>query len=373
MTIQNQEPIPIQTQLPADGQKSAGTPNSNSDPEPQSASPGNLPLPDTPVLQTSNSNGPQEMIITVAGHVVAANPSGFYVDGSSVDPDKGPLTIPRVTETNQGNSAALGNQIATVPIRPPTIDPASIYSPRLTAGGPPILVSGMEISLDASSDLIFGDYTPAALAPTSGTPSTVDPIVGVQIATLNGETIPLLSKDVAIAGATLTPSAPPTIISTVLISIGPSAILIGTDSFPLASEHADLLVTTVSNQAITIDPTGVEVAGATLTPGEPGVTASGTLISLDSAGELVLGSRTVTLQSPSEGLGGLIMGGFESHGPFATTSPSQTTGNSSARAGNGTSSSVQSFEGKAEKLECSLLARLIVTLTIVVLLFAPVC
>lgn len=59
------------------------------------------------------------------------------------------------------------------------------------------------------------------------------------------------------------------------------------------------LVTTIGDQVITVNPTAVKVAGSALEPGAPGVTVSGTVVSLDTAGELMVCSKTAALKGES--------------------------------------------------------------------------
>ena len=127
------------------------------------------------------------------------------------------------------------------------------------------------------------------------------------------------------------------------------------------SEVADLITTTIDGQVITAGPTALVMAGTTLTPGAPGLTIDGTLVSLNTAAQLVIGSKTIPLESENSvssgqtaGLGGLIMGGFGNGGPFrpfGTHSPSPAEGNVSRGSGNGTNMSVQAFQGNAANLQ----------------------
>ena len=81
------------------------------------------------------------------------------------------------------------------------------------------------------------------------------------------------------------------------------------------------------------------------------MTIDGTLISFENSGELVVGSKTITLEGPGLSLGGLIIGGLGSQRPFSTDTPSPVRANSTVETGNGTSRTVQAFGGKVGGLK----------------------
>lgn len=62
--------------------------------------------------------------------------------------------------------------------------------------------------------------------------------------------------------------------------------------------------THVAGLGITANPSALETGGSTVNPGDPGMTLRGTRVSLDSAGELVLGSQTIAFEGVRGGSGG---------------------------------------------------------------------
>ena len=124
--------------------------------------------------------------------------------------------------------------------------------------------------------------------------------------------------------------------------------------------NRDKLITTFAGQALTANSNAVEFAGSTLKRGGPGVTMSGSLVSLDSAGDLVIGSKTIYLGSS---MPGLIIGTFAPGGPFTTasTTPKDVTSNDAL-----------AFEGNAKTLHGSLPWRLLALLVAVPLILLPV-
>ena len=78
---------------------------------------------------------------------------------------------------------------------------------------------------------------------------------------------------------------------------------------------------------------------------------SGTLLSPDSVGKLVIGSKTLTLETETGGLGGVIPGAFGLGGQHPRGLAS--TGNISS-SGDGNGADVQAFEGNAKMIQSPL-------------------
>ncbi len=176
----------------------------------------------------------------------------------------------------------------------------SIAGTALTLGAPPITVSGTPIA-----------YGPSVLAVGTITISFAFSDPKPITTSIAGQTVTIGQDAVAIAGTTLTPGATAITVSGTSISLGSSALVIGTSTIPLPSRSPKPLITTVANHAVTAAPNGAEVVDTTLHPGVPGVTLDGTVVLLASSGQLIVGSKTMTLPSESAGLGGLIVGGLE--------------------------------------------------------------
>ncbi len=118
-----------------------------------------------------------------------------------------------------------------------------------------------------------------------------------QTMTINSQIVQPLSHGLSIAGTTLTPGAPPITVSGTPIDYGSSALVIGTSTRPLVHPAAKPIVTNIAGQAITAAPNAVVIADETLLPGDPPATINGTILSLDPMGNLILGSKTVSLPS----------------------------------------------------------------------------
>ena len=236
-------------------------------------------------------------IATVAGHIVAAAPSGGYeVGGSKVIPGASAITI-------SGTPVHIEN-----PTPPPFILPAQQPSPvttvagntilanpsgyqvgstPLTPGGAPVVVDGTSISLNPSNNIVINSqtYTLPTFTPKPAT-------------TIANHPIAILPSGISIDGTTLTPNAPAITISNTPISLGPSALVIGTSTVPLGGAEVDLHPTmTVGGQVFTAGPLTFAIGSTTLSAGGAGVTISGTLISLNPTGGLVVGTSTIALES----------------------------------------------------------------------------
>ena len=167
----------------------------------------------------------------------------------------------------------------------------SVSGSTITPGAPPIMVSGSPVSLGASALMIGSSSIPIALP---GQPSIQGPMTNV-----DGETVQPLVRWIAVAGTTLRPGGLPIKVSGTLISLGSNDLVIGTRSIRFATEDPTQIVATIAGQMITASPTAIELGGSTLTPGDPGLIVGGTPVSLNYAGQLVVGSKTIPLPSKS--------------------------------------------------------------------------
>ena len=317
---------------------------------------------------------PIQIITTIAGQIITAAPNavaiagstlssgapGITIDGTIVSLDTagqfivGSKTIPLISkapETIKTNVA--GHAITAAP------NAVTIAGTILTPGAPGVRFDGTLLSLDTASQLIVGPKTIPLQSASSNSITT----------TIDGQVVTAGPDKMSIGGTALTPGASGVTVGGTLVSLNTaSQLIIGSKTVTLPSAGApssgvdDPITTTIDGQVITAGPTALAIAGTTLTPGAPGFTINGTLVSLNTASQLVVGSETIPLGSgrtgsngQTAGLGGLIMGGFGSGGPFrpfASNSPLSTSqGNLSATAGNGTGNGVQVFAGDAANIK----------------------
>ena len=113
-----------------------------------------------------------------------------------------------------------------------------------------------------------------------------------QTKTINKQVVQLLSHGISIAGTTLTKGASPIIVSGTPIYFGPSALIIGKSTAPLAPEVPTHMTTTIGSQAIIAASDVVAIAGDTPSAGASDTTVDGTVLSLDTASHFLVASKT---------------------------------------------------------------------------------
>ena len=268
--------------------------------------------------------------MTIAGQPVVINPSTptlYNAIISSDDPIRtvagtvisGDQSAASITETNRpslptvalnpipatGNSVFAGGETTT-----PAISALSIAGTTISAGGPAITVNGTVISLQSSGTLIMGSST-VDLSMT-GLGPTVLPALSVPSSTtydIDGLSVQVqpLSPFAVVDGVTLSSGGSGVTVSGSFVSLEPGGktLDVGTARFAMPTEAADA---TSGMQALeggrqssdleasTYDVDGLSVQaqpqsslavidGVTLTAGEPGITISGSLVSLESEGK----------------------------------------------------------------------------------------
>ena len=181
--------------------------------------------------------------ISMKGFKAVPATGGVSVDQTLVIPDSSTLTLSGIpisidrlgvlwigTSPPSNPTAKLANEITAVVLP----NKVSIYDTILTAGDPPttITISGTRLSLDNSHNFILGDTT-LPLPPFTADP--LNPSYAFQQTIINSQTIQWPSNGISIAGTTLTHGEPPITVSSTQISLGPSALVIGTNSVPIST------------------------------------------------------------------------------------------------------------------------------------------
>ena len=228
-------------------------------------------------FQGSGANGDTEQVHESQG-------SDQHADPTLQDDPKKTNEVDPADDLTAGQTKTINNQVVRV-----LSHGISIASTTLTRGAPPITISDTPIHF-GSSALIIGTST-VPLAPEVTTHMST---------TIGGQAITAASGVVAIAGSTLSPGAPGTTIDGTVLSLDTvGRFVVGSKTVSLlASEKIPQTITTnIAGHALTAAPNAVIVAGTTLTPGAPGTTLAGTLISLDTASQLIIGPKTLGLES----------------------------------------------------------------------------
>ena len=243
----------------------------------------------------------------------------------------------------------------------------SIAGTTLTPGAPPITISGTPIHLASSALLIIGTSTLPLAIPAAPTQL---------ITTIADQLITAAPSALTIAGTTLlSPGSAGVTVAGTLISLDTARqhqLIVGTKTIPLDSGASgkNPIVTEIGNRVITVFTDRIAIASTVLTPGASGVVVGGTRISLNTAGQVMLGSKTIPLaeSAGSAGEESVSLGGFSGpagpSGSFihtilpnpplsmdkANVSTAAGLGTDGKSNGNSTSTAVQVFQGSAAAL-----------------------
>lgn len=121
-----------------------------------------------------------------------------------------------------------------------------------------------------------------------------------QTATINSHIVQVFGDAISVAGTTLSAGAPPITVSGTPIALGSGSLVVGSVSVQIAPPPLSLTtgqVTTVNGEVFKQLPTGISVAGTILTPGAPGIMVSGSPVSLG-ASALIIGSVSIPVTLP---------------------------------------------------------------------------
>ena len=249
----------------------------------------------------SNAN----QVFTADSQIITPGPAGFVVGGASIAPG-GPPAIIHGTPISLDASSHLyiGPSIMTLE-RTPTPSAFNIGSQMVTPapkgftvagtpivpGGPAAFISGTKVSLDASSHLYVGSST---MTLTADTPQTA--------LTVGSSIITPAAAGFAIVSMSIYPNGPAVTFSGTVLSLDAASHLrVGSTTISLESIPSPTpSIFTVGPVRFTANPLGFTVADTTITPGGPGAIIAGTSVSLDTYSHLYIGSSIATLVSPPQ-------------------------------------------------------------------------
>ena len=296
---------------------------------------------------------PDPLVTTVAGHPITAAPGavnmadttlypgipGVTLDGTAVSLDTssniiiGSSTVALSDENKGFGKLILGgiNDQSHPSVAEPYI--TSIAGHGITAapnavdvagtilypGDPGMTLDGTAVSLDTANHLVIGSKTIPLASESSGPgslisggqghPSTSDDDAeqSLLITTIAGQPITAAPDAVEVAGSILRPGDPGITLNSTVISLDTAShlivnsktILLPTKSSTPSDPHP--LLTTIANQPITAAPSAVAFSSKTFLPGAAGQFINGTLVSLNTAGLLIVGSKTVALPGNENG------------------------------------------------------------------------
>ncbi|KAK3169865.1 hypothetical protein OEA41_009249 [Lepraria neglecta] len=261
----------------------------------------------TAVLVGDSTIEPGGPAVQVLGHQVSVDPaaSDIVVDGEehALPLQTSPSTIPTgavVAGFGYGDS---DSNIAGSPGPTTTLDGHFVQAlpsgsgailvdgQRINIGDPPTSVSGVRIALHENGDVVLGSLTISQFLPASPT---------VSYFTVGGQVLTFSQNQLEAPGTTLSPGNLGFDINGTSISLGSSALQIGTSIIPVSTPTTLPLepIITAAGQLATILPAGLAIAGTTITPSGRAITISGTRISLGNSG-LMVGTSTIALDVPS--------------------------------------------------------------------------
>ena len=211
--------------------------------------------------------------ITIRGTRLSLGAAGLVIGSSTVPLPAGASSV----------FAAGGQQFTAAP------EVFSIDGQGLTYGAPAITVRGTRLSLGDAGLVIGSSTIPMPISAPSGSAS---------IFAVAGHTFTAAPSGFAIApGTTLYPGGPAATISGTRISAAASSIVIGSYTYALPPPAPSVF--TIGESTVTASEGGFSIGSTTLTPGGPAATISGTRISLNDDGELIIGSKTYDLPPQS--------------------------------------------------------------------------
>lgn len=264
--------------------------------------------------------------MVIAGETLHPGGPGITIEGNLISLGFSDFVIGDHTETFPGPAAAT-TRPSYITINGELISVGSNYiivdSTTMKPGDPSVKIHGKSISLGASEVVVGGVTASLALAgaTASAIPSyiTVDGdtvAVGVGDVVVGGSTLKPGNPGITIGGKLVSLGSSAIVVGSV------------TEALRLAGSIAtsDSSYITFAGETIAVGSGTVVVDGETLTPGGPSATVHGTVMSLGPS-ELVIGTQTTQLSLPArptngvsgEGIGALIMSGLGGMGGGAVS------------------------------------------------------
>ena len=203
-------------------------------------------------------------------------------DGPVPEAAASPPTISAVS-TIEGHEVREGSSPDTI-----TVDGNPIVR-----GSTPTDIIGTPVALHQNGDLVLGSSTIPGFLGSLGS-GYAQPNAGASLVTVANQEISFLPNGVVISGATLSHGGSATTIAGTPLSVGPNGLVMGSSTilYPLITSAPNAMI---NNKATNFLPNGDAVIdGTTLTPDSPAVTIYGTRVSLGSSA-LFVGSSVIPI------------------------------------------------------------------------------
>lgn len=267
--------------------------------------------PGRPRIQVINIGGQSVTLSQALADIILGDqtvtPGGPAVTMSSATISIPAFPGPKV-ESNSDTASPLAEVIYTVGGQTLVADPTEIViqGSTIQAGQPPLTIAGTPTRSQSSGKMVIGDST-FQVSTIQASPAKADPEASTaapsaQIYTVNNQTLRGNPSAISMAGTTLLAGESGIDIAGTLVSLQPSGGLIIGDStvfssdFPAAATRESVPALIVGGQTLQANPTSIMLAGSVLTAGGSGVTIEGTRISLGTSGGLIVGDSTIPIK-----------------------------------------------------------------------------
>ena len=180
---------------------------------------------------------PTEKTISLGSHAVVVGPSGVHIDGVEVNPSQPPASISGGAAINQGNSILVASQIFHLPL-----------------------------------------------------------LKQLSTTVIAGQTVVPVASGVLIQGTPVTGTSPIIIFGTT-VSVDPSHLFIGGNSYPLSTVNPTAVIILANGVIVLPMSNAVSIYGTTLTAGTPAAIISGTAVSLDFSIKIIFDGTAQALPS----------------------------------------------------------------------------
>ena len=239
------------------------------------------------------------VVQTIAGHSVVSNSSGVYVAGSSLSPGGSAITASgTVISLSPAGTFAVGSSSIAIPLAETQgTSPTNLNFAGVTVQAEPsaTIVNGIPLTPGGPGTEINGKAISLEQGGTLvvGTDRLVLPTAQPPTPSafnLNGMMVQQDSSAVLVDGTALTPGGPGISINGQLISLEPDRTLdIGTSHFvlPPAAQQTAPNELSIDGIAVQILPSAVLIHGTTLTPGGPAISIDGKRVSLEQNGKIL--------------------------------------------------------------------------------------
>lgn len=331
-----------ETQNPLEGEISSPSPISSPPPPPPTPPPPPSPRPSVPSRAEPTKTLPRSSTFaTIAGNRPQQPPQVAPLPAAPGTSPLGEGSSPEDIGDKNGDTK-LPAIVTPAPSSPRAAVPLPGGKPK--ASPPPIQVPvnlGTKINVNSEGAYVIGSQTlsPGSAIEFSGTPVSLVP--GGSALVVGGTTVPFElparplpvtkgpsasliggvaagdpQSGLVIGTQTAYPTGPAITVSGTRYSLNPSALIVGTSTYPLPSGNPSALFTAGGLVATTNSMSEIVIGGQTLVPGAPGIDIGGTEISFAPSGTaVVIGTSTIPLVPEPSAAGFTIDGLAFTDGP----------------------------------------------------------